>query len=88
MLFGQALAAWIKSAESSGIKELEKMAKTLSSHLDGLLSWWDFKISNGPVEGTNNKIQRMKRMAYGYRDMEFLKLKIMAIHNTRCELIG
>lgn len=80
--------AWIGSAESSGTRELERMAKTLKSHIDGLLSWWDFPISNGPVEGTNNKIQTMKRMAYGYRDMEFYKLKIMAIHDTRYELVG
>jgi transposase len=84
----QFINAWIKSAESSGIGELKRMAKTLNSHIDGLLSWWDFEISNGPVEGTNNKIQTMKRMAYGYRDMEFYKLKIMAIHNTRYELVG
>lgn len=80
--------AWITSAALSDITPLEKMARTLDSHIDGLLSWWDFQISNGPVEGTNNKIQTMKRKAYGHRDMEFLKLKIMAIHETRYELVG
>jgi len=39
-------------------------------------------ISSGPMEGTNNKIKTMKRQAYGFRDMEFFKLKILAIHET------
>jgi hypothetical protein len=30
----------------------------------------------------NNKIKTMKRQAYGFRDKEFFKLKIMAIHLT------
>jgi len=30
----------------------------------------------------------MQRMAYGYRDMEFFKLKIYGLHETRYELVG
>jgi transposase len=48
----------------------------------------DYRISSGPLEGTNNKIKTMKRMAYGFRDMEFFKLKIMALHETKYALIG
>ncbi|MDR1494392.1 MAG: transposase, partial [Planctomycetaceae bacterium] len=39
-------------------------------------------------EGLNNKIKTMKRQAYGFRDLEFFKLKILAIHNARYELVG
>ena len=45
-------------------------------------------ISTGPLEGTNTKIQLMKRQAYGYRDKEFLKLKILGIHETQYALVG
>ena len=45
-------------------------------------------ITSGPMEGTNNKIKTMKRMAYGYRDREFFKLKILAIHETKYALVG
>ena len=45
-------------------------------------------ITSGPMEGTNNKIKTMKRMAYGFRDQEFFKLKILAIHETRYALVG
>jgi hypothetical protein len=40
------------------------------------------------VKGTNNKIRTMKRQAYGYRDMEFFKLKILGLHETRYALVG
>ena len=36
----------------------------------------------------HNKIKTMKRMAYGFRDPEFFKLKILAIHETRYALVG
>ncbi|MBW1670095.1 MAG: transposase, partial [Deltaproteobacteria bacterium] len=48
----------------------------------------DHRISTGPLEGTNNKIKTMKRQAYGYRDMEFFKLKILGLHETRYALVG
>jgi transposase len=82
------LDGWIKRAEGSGIKILQQMAKTLASHRDGLLAYYDVMITSGPMEGTNNKIKTMKRQAYGFRDQEFFKLKILAIHETRYELVG
>jgi transposase len=82
------LNGWIRRAESSGIKILQQMAKTLAAHRTGLLAYYDVMISSGPMEGTNNKIKTMKRQAYGFRDMEFFKLKILAIHETRYALVG
>jgi len=82
------LDGWIKRAEGSGIKVLQQMAKTLAGHRSGLLAYYDVMITSGPMEGTNNKIKTMKRQAYGFRDKEFFKLKILAIHETRYELVG
>jgi transposase len=82
------LDGWIKRAEASGIKTLQQMAKTLAAHRSGLLAYYDVMITSGPMEGTNNKIKTMKRQAYGFRDHEFFKLKILAIHETRYELVG
>ena len=82
------LEGWIKRAEASGIKILQQMGKTLASHRSGLLAYYDAMITSGPMEGTNNKIKTMKRQAYGFRDKEFFKLKILGIHETRHELIG
>lgn len=82
------LTDWIKRAQTSGIKMLMKFAKTLSAYRSGILAYYDYRISSGPLEGTNNKIKTMKRMAYGFRDMEFFKLKIMAIHESKYALVG
>src|SRR5512147_2851105 len=82
------LDGWIKRAEASGIKMLQQLAKTLAAHRSGLLAYYDVPITSGPMEGTNNKIKTMKRQAYGFRDKEFFKLKILAIHETRYEMVG
>jgi transposase len=82
------LADWIKKAETSGIKMLMKFAKTLAAFQSGILSYYDYRISSASLEGTNNKIKTMKRMAYGFRDIEFFKLKIMAIHESKYALVG
>ena len=82
------LADWIRRAGASGIKMLQRMGVTLASYRTGLLAYYDARITSGPMEGTNNKIKTMKRQAYGFRDREFFKLKILAIHETRYALIG
>jgi len=82
------LDGWIRRAEASGVKILRQMAKTLLAHRDGLLAYYDVMITSGPMEGTNNKIKTMKRQAYGFRDHEFFKLKILAIHETKYALVG
>lgn len=82
------LMDWIHQAEASGIAMLKKFAKTLRAHAWRILAWYDFPISTGPLEGTNNKIKTMKRQAYGFRDQEFFKLKVYAIHESRYALVG
>lgn len=82
------LLDWIKQAERSGIRMLVQFAKTLRANAMRILDWYDHPISTGPLEGTNNKIKTMKRQAYGFRDQEFLKLKIYAIHESKYALVG
>jgi transposase len=82
------LLDWIAMAEASGIGVLKLFAKTLRQHALRLLAWYDYPISTGPLEGTNNKIKTLKRQAYGYRDDDFFRLKILALHETRYALVG
>jgi transposase len=82
------LLDWIHQAEGSGIRMLQQFARTIRCHAQGILAYYDYPISTGPLEGTNNKIKTMKRQAYGFRDQEFLKLKIYAIHETKYALVG
>jgi transposase len=83
-----ALDVWILEAEVSGVRRLKKLARTMQIHREGILAWYDHPITTGPLEGTNNKIKTMKRQAYGYRDLPFLKLKIFAIHEAQYALVG
>ena len=79
---------WAKKSFVSGVKMLEKFGKMLVKHMDKILAYYDFnKMSSGPMEGTNNKIKTLQKRAYGYRDMEFFKLKVKALHKTKYALI-
>jgi transposase len=82
------LRDWLARARASGIRMLVQFAATLEEHQEGVLNYYDYRISTGPLEGTNNKIKTMKRQAYGFRDHEFFKLKILGIHETKYALIG
>lgn len=82
------LRAWLLEARESGVKMLEKFANTLEEYQEGILNYYDYRISTGPLEGTNNKIRKMQGQAYGYRDLAFFKLKILCLHTTKYALIG
>jgi transposase len=82
------LQDWIARARASGVRILEQMADTLEEHRKGILAYYDYPISTGPLEGTNTKIQAMKRQAYGFRVRDFYKLKILGIHETQYALVG
>jgi len=82
------LSDWCKRALATRIYFLIKFAGTLLAHKSGILAYYNHRISTGPLEGINNKIKTMKRQAYGFRDMEFFKLKIMGIHETKYALVG
>jgi transposase len=82
------LRDWIARARSAGIRALSEMATTLERHAWGITSWYDYPISTGPLEGTNNKIKTMQRQHYGLRDEEFRRLKIYALHETKYALVG
>ncbi len=67
---------------------LKDLAKTLRNHRNGKLAYYDYPISTVPLEGTNNKIKTLQRQAYGFRDRDFFKLKIYALHKTSYQLVG
>lgn len=82
------LMDWIVYAESTGIRMLHQFARSLRIYAHGILAWYDYPISTGPLEGTNNKIKTLTKMAYGFRDEEYFRLKLYALHLTRYELVG
>lgn len=70
------LEDWIKEAASSTIETFKIIASSFKDKLQYIINWFRKKISSAISEGINNKIKRLKRMAYGYKDVEYFRLKI------------
>lgn len=77
------LCCWIMDTLESGIKELERTGRTVLRHAEDILNYFKHRITNGKTEGVNNKIKTMKRQAYGFRDIEYFKLRLYNLHKTR-----
>lgn len=77
------LCWWVMDAIESNILGLVKTGKTLLRRGQDLLNYFKHRISNGKTEGVNNKIKTMKRQAYGFRDIEYFKLRLYNLHKTR-----
>lgn len=77
---------WVKQARDSGLKPLVKLSNSLMAYRTGILAWYDVNISNGKVEGINNKIKVMKRDAYGFRDDGYFRLRLLSLHDARITL--
>uniref|UniRef100_UPI000558A13B transposase n=1 Tax=Desulfobulbus elongatus TaxID=53332 RepID=UPI000558A13B len=75
-------------ALTSGIKQLCAGGSTILISMQGLLGYYPHKITNGPLEGLNNKIKTLKRQAYGFRNMEYFKLRLYNLHNSRYPFAG
>ena len=82
------LFAWCRKAESTGIKAIRRMAKTLRLHRRGILNYFKHGITSGPLEGINNKIKAMLRKHYGIRDPQYLELKLLNIGSSKHVLVG
>ena len=70
---------WCASLKWQRLKPYEKFAEMIDRHWDGIAAYCnpENKVSLGFVEGLNNKIRVMQRRAYGLRDEEYLRLKIL-----------
>jgi transposase len=82
------LKEWCQWAAASGVRQMQQLAKTLMLHARGILNWWEHRISNGRMEGINNKIKTMLRQAYGLRDERYFTLKLYSLHDSRLALLG
>jgi transposase len=70
------LKAWIVAALQCGLPSFEELGRKLFRKRHYVLNYFICKITTAVSEGINNKIKRLKRMAYGYRDVKYFLLKI------------
>lgn len=66
----QHLLKWMNSAMRSRLEPFKKFVGMLRSHLDGILAWTKTRLSNGAVEGMNNKIKSISHRSFGFRTAE------------------
>ena len=76
----RAWKTWLQMAKDSGIDSLQKFARKLKMYWRGIVAGVRWPMHTGQLEGINNRIKVMKRMAYGYRDSAFFFLKIKAAY--------
>ena len=69
---------WYRFAMDSGIAPAIAFAKRLRKYLRGILASAIFPLNTSVLEGVNNRIKVIKRMAYGFRDSAYFFLKIKA----------
>lgn len=69
---------WLRAALESDIEEIVKFAlrRNTKKKLAQILDWADYKISNGPIEGMNRRIDDLLRSGYGLSDLQYLFTKI------------
>ena len=69
---------WINLALSSGIQPLVHFAQRLMRYANGIIASARYPLNTSVLEGVNNRIKVIKRMAYGYRDHSYFFLKVKA----------
>lgn len=74
----KAWKSWKRRAMRSGLQPLRHFARCLEPYLSGILAHCRWPLGTNLVEGINNKIKVIKRMAYGFRDDTYFFLKIRA----------
>lgn len=73
-----ALRAWCDAALASGLSPFEKTAKTVLRWFDEVTNYFRYRVTNGYTEGINNKIKLDKRIAFGYRNFDNQRRRILA----------
>lgn len=61
---------WYSWAIRSRLEPVKKVARMLKARLENILTYCKHRLSNGPIEGLNNKIQGLTKKAYGYRNKQ------------------
>lgn len=69
---------WYRMALDSGLAPVIAFARKLSKYAHGIIASARYRLNTSVLEGMNNRIKVIKRMAYGYRDSDYFFLKIKA----------
>ena len=73
------LDKWMQNVKKSGITAYDKVVNTITNYMYGIVNYFKHHVTNAASEAINNKINVIKRRAYGFRDIEYFKLKIIQL---------
>src|SRR6266700_2838862 len=82
------LKSWIDQLRWQRLKPMEKLADMLVKHLDGILNYCQTKVPLGVVEAVNGNIKALLRRGRGYRNLNYLLLKVQRLAATRTQLVA
>lgn len=66
------LQGWLRRAMHSKLEPIKKVARMIRNHLDGVVGWVQWQISNGRLEGMNNRIRLLSHRSFGLHSAEAL----------------
>jgi transposase len=70
------MLSWIETVQKTHFEHLKKFADTLINHLRWIMTYFKHGTTSSKIEGVNNKIKVIKRLAYGYTDLDYFFKKI------------
>jgi len=82
------LQSWIDQLRWQRLKPMEKLARMLLDHLEGILNYCRIKVPLGVVEAVNGNIKALLRRGRGYRDLNYLLLKAQRLAATKTEFVA
>ncbi|MBE9108119.1 ISL3 family transposase [Nodosilinea sp. LEGE 07298] len=68
---------WLQAAKTSSIKAFQSFAKGLEEDYDAVKAGMTLEVSNGPVEGQNNRLKMLKRQMFGRANLELLEKRFI-----------
>jgi len=82
------LQSWIDQLRWQRLKPMEKLARMLLNHLEGILNYCRTKVPLGVIEAINGNIKALLRRGRGYRDLDYLLLKAQRLAATKTEFVA
>ena len=71
------LTVFYDHCNSSGVPELERLARTIARWETPILRWHRTRLTNAGTEGTNLIVKNIKRLGFGFRNFENYRLRLL-----------
>jgi transposase len=81
------LQSWIDQLRWQRLKPMEKLARMLLDHLEGILNYCRTQVPLGVVEAVNGNLKALLRRGRGYRDLNYLLLKAQRLAATKTQFL-